>query len=196
MERMITIGQRPVDIEVFTEPFACDIEQCKGACCTIPNCYGAPLEGEEIAAIQRALPRVLPMLSDAQRAVIAAYGVAEQTPGGQWVTTTVEGRECVFAIVSDGIARCALHRAWEQGVSDFPKPLSCHLFPIRQTESGALIYERYMECRFAAEHGIHRTQTVYGAARQALERAFGADWIAEADIVSMSIDGAEEQCQN
>ncbi|GIV50366.1 MAG: hypothetical protein KatS3mg038_0887 [Candidatus Kapaibacterium sp.] len=196
MERMITIGQHAVDIEIFTEPFACDIVQCKGACCTIPDCFGAPLEQEEIAAIERVLPRVLPMLSDAARAVIATHGIAEQTPSGQWVTTTVDGRECVFAIVRDGIARCALHRAWEQGESDFPKPLSCHLFPVRQTTSGAFVYERYSECHAAQQLGKRRGQTVYGAVRQALERAFGAEWIAEADAVSMSITGAEERCRN
>jgi len=194
MEHTVTIGMHAVDLEIFTEPFACDVAQCKGACCTIPNCYGAPLDEHEIAVIEQVLPTIAPMLSPAARAIIATEGFAERTPSGEWVTTTVGGSECVFALVNDGIARCAFQSAWERGEIDFPKPLSCHLFPVRKTKSGALHVERYPECNIAKRVGTQRGQTVYHTVRNALERAFGVDWIVCADALSMSIHGAEEPC--
>jgi hypothetical protein len=193
MERTQTIGDVEVDIEIFTEPFACDVAQCKGACCTIPDCYGAPLDEGEYEQIQRLLPTVLPLLSESAQATIAQSGFAERAPAGEWTTMTVNGRECVFAIIEDGIASCAFHRLWEAGMSDFPKPMSCHLFPIRRrSDTGALYYERYAECSTARTHGRQLGQSVYEAVRPALQRAYGDGWLVEADAASMSITRSEE----
>jgi hypothetical protein len=54
--------------------------------------------------------------------------------------------------------------------------------------------ERYLECNIAKQVGTQRGQTVYHTVRNALERAFGVDWIVCADALSMSIHGAEEPC--
>lgn len=196
MSRAIAIDDIEVDLEIFTEPFACDLTQCRGACCTIPECYGAPLEEHERAAIEEVLPTVLPMLSPQAQSVIAERGFAEKDPQGQWVTATVDYRECVFAVMTDGIAYCAFHRAWSMGMIPFPKPISCHLFPIRRTPSGTLYYERFPECRIATAHGRLVGSNVYRAVRTALERVYGPAWIDRADRVDMSITAAGVPCQS
>ncbi|MCS7000665.1 MAG: DUF3109 family protein [Bacteroidota bacterium] len=187
----ISIGDVRVAMELFTEPFACNVVECKGACCTIPGCYGAPLDDEELPMIEQALPYVLPLLSPQSQAVIAQHGFAERAPNGQWVTMTLDGRECVFAIVEQGIASCAFHRAYQAGWIGFIKPLSCHLFPVRQREQGRLlIYERYSECAPAVQQGKRIGSTVYSSVRAALRRAYGDRWLAAADtaVECLSLD--------
>ncbi len=195
MSRTLCIDDVEFDVEIFTEPFACDLEQCRGACCTIPGCYGAPLDERELPEIAAVLPKILPLLSLSAQAVIARHGFAEQSPSGEWVTATVSGRECVFSVVVDGIAQCAFHRAWLAGESTIPKPLSCHLFPIRRGGNGQLYYERYHECAPAIEHGLRTGTTVYRAVRDALVRAYGRAWIDRTDRMEMLYTGTEEQCQ-
>ncbi|GIV54745.1 MAG: hypothetical protein KatS3mg039_1263 [Candidatus Kapaibacterium sp.] len=196
MSRAVSIGDIELDVEIFTEPFACELTQCCGACCTIPGCYGAPLQDSELPVIEELLPRILPLLSPQAHKVIAERGFAERDPTGEWVTATVNDRECVFALVEEGIAYCAFHRLWSAGESAFPKPLSCHLFPIRQMPSGRLFYERYHECAPAAEQGRRTNTTVYRAVRDALRRVYGSAWITSADRMEMSIIGTDQQCQS
>ncbi|MCX7930188.1 MAG: DUF3109 family protein [Chlorobi bacterium] len=196
MEHTFTVGDVEIAAEIFTEPFACDLTQCKGACCTIPGCYGAPLSTDERARIERLLPTIVELLSPQAQQVIASVGVAERGPNGQWFTATVGDRECIFTIIRDGMAQCAFHRAWLEGKSDFLKPLSCQLFPVRLDDAGRLRYERYPECRPAIKHGQCIGQTVYDTVRPALVRAFGHQWVGYADALSLSTTEAEEKCQN
>lgn len=195
MERTIPIADVEFDVNIFTEPFACNVAWCKGACCTIPDCYGAPLEDSELPVIQSVLPQILPLLSDRARQTIHQHGIAERAPNGEWVTMTIEGKECVFACIKDGIALCAFHRAWEMGIIEFPKPLSCHLFPLRR-RGGKFYYERYPECSPAVEYGRQTGSRVYDMVRQALQRCLNDEVVRAADAMSMLIIRSEELCRS
>ena len=52
---IIQIGDILVSEEVVTEFFACDYPVCKGACC-IAGDSGAPLEEDELPALERDYP--------------------------------------------------------------------------------------------------------------------------------------------
>ena len=41
--------------EIAEKKFACDLEKCKGACCTLESEYGAPLLEEEVDVIDKIL---------------------------------------------------------------------------------------------------------------------------------------------
>lgn len=197
MTDYFTIDHVHVPLEIFTAPFACNVEQCKGACCTIPDCYGAPLEPSEIDAIESVLPHVEPLLSSQAREVIAESGWYERAPNGTLVTATVGRNECVFAVLDSGIARCALQIAYERGWSNVHKPLSCHLFPVRRLRNGRVLsYDRYPECRSAVKYGAQTGSTVFSTVRAALERAYGTEWVDSADRLCMSITGVEEPCHD
>lgn len=195
MERTVTIGNVEFDVSIFTEPFACNVAWCKGACCTIPDCYGAPLEEDELPVIEGILPQIFPLLSERAQQTVRQRGIAERAPNGEWVTTTVEGKECVFVCTEEGIAFCAFHRAWLMGAIEFPKPLSCHLFPLRRRASG-FYYERYPECSAAVEYGRRTGSHVYDVARRALQRCLGDEVVQAADAMSMLIVQSEGLCRS
>ena len=49
---MILIDSILLDEEIIQKHFACDLNACKGACCTVSGGEGAPLKKEEIPLIQ------------------------------------------------------------------------------------------------------------------------------------------------
>jgi hypothetical protein len=60
---MFIIGEITVDPSVSGTKFACDLDSCKGACCTFPGGRGAPLADTEVIEIERAYPVIKRMSS-------------------------------------------------------------------------------------------------------------------------------------
>ena len=83
---------------------------------------------------------------------------------------------------------CALERAHAEGKTDFVKPISCALYPIRVTRLGdgtlALNYHRWSVCRDARELGRKLDIAVYEFLREPLIRAFGREWYEELETVA------------
>lgn len=48
----IKIEDITVSSTIIDEYFQCDLEKCKGACCTIENAYGAPITFEEVNILE------------------------------------------------------------------------------------------------------------------------------------------------
>jgi hypothetical protein len=120
-----------VDRAVGRTQFACDLTHCKGACCTMPADAGAPILESEIAELERVYPIVKKYLSDDAIAIIERKGVYEHHQDSLTIPA-VRGRDCVFVTYEGDIALCAIEKAHRAGeVKGFPKPISCHLFPIR-----------------------------------------------------------------
>lgn len=183
---MIQVGDVIVSMDCISERFCCDLDDCKGECC-IEGDAGAPLELEEVAAIEEALPAVWPMLSATAQAVIDRQGVAYTDDEGDLVTSIVNGKDCVFTCYDDrGYCYCALEKAYREGKSRFFKPISCHLYPIRvkKLRGGvALNYHRWEVCRMAVLKGRQLDMPVYKFLKEPLVRRFGAAWYAELDEV-------------
>lgn len=179
---MIQVGDTIVSMDCLSEKFCCDLEACKGACC-IEGDAGAPLEPDEVAALEEALPAVWPMLSASAQAVIDRQGVAYIDEEGDLVTSIVNGKDCVFTCYDEqGCCFCALEKACRVGASRFYKPVSCHLYPIRLKRIGgcvALNYHRWEVCRMAVEKGRRLGIPVYRFLKEPLVRRFGAAWYAE-----------------
>ena len=97
---MIQVGDVIVSMDCISERFCCDLDDCKGECC-IEGDAGAPLELEEVAAIEEALPAVWPMLSATAQAVIDRQGVAYTDDEGDLRTSSVKGKDCVFSCYDD-----------------------------------------------------------------------------------------------
>ena len=76
---MIQIDDAIVSMDCLSEKFCCDLEACKGACC-VEGDAGAPLELDEVAAIEDALEVVWPMLSASAQAVMRRQDALLQTP--------------------------------------------------------------------------------------------------------------------
>jgi len=135
---------------------------------------------EEVGEIQRALPAAMKYLSERHREVIKEQGVYEGS-AGDYVTTCVDDKACVFVTFEDGIARCALEKAWFQGETEWRKPLSCHLFPIRIDRGFQehVRYEHLAECAPALEEGSGDSVYLSDFLREPLSRAYGKGWYAK-----------------
>lgn len=178
---MVIVSEAFVDEAITNEYFACDVLNCKGACCTIPGERGAPLEADEIPAIEQALPFVKKYLSEKHLQVINQSGFF-QSEDKRYSTVCIEKRECVFVYYEGNIARCSLEKAFIQGETKFRKPLSCHLFPIRVYGNEHLRYEPLSECSAGIEYGKEQHISLNEFLRDALIRKFGDEWYEEFKI--------------
>ncbi|MFQ5797631.1 MAG: DUF3109 family protein [Bacteroidota bacterium] len=171
---MFVIGEVTVTSDIATANFACDLSACRGACCCISGRRGAPLEDEEIHEIEKVYPAVAKYLSEKHREMIGESGPYEGTPG-DYTTTCVEDRECVFVTYDGPVAKCAFEKAYLNGEIEWRKPISCHLFPIRVKKSGddVLWYELNNECSPAVERGNREQIPLTEFLRDALIRKYG-----------------------
>ena len=187
---MVNLGKAMIEDAVMTERFACDLGRCKGACCTLPGGRGAPLDDSEVAELESAFPIVRKYLSDRNLAVIASQGMVEGSPGN-YVTSCVDDKDCVFVLYEDGIARCSLEKAYLAGEISWRKPVSCHLFPIRVSPGGSWVrYEQISECDPGVVRGRAEDVPLYDFLREPLTRKFGVAWYDEFRKECLRRDGA------
>ncbi|MEX2089572.1 MAG: DUF3109 family protein [Bacteroidota bacterium] len=169
-----------IDSAIPATRFACDLRQCKGACCTMPGHRGAPLMDAEVEEIRKALPVVLRYIPTEHREQIERDGFLQGTQG-DWTTACINKRACVFVFQEDGIAHCSFEKAFHNGEISWRKPISCHLFPIR-VDNGLqerLRFESLAECQPALERGMREGISLAAFLKDSLTRAYGAEWYEE-----------------
>ncbi len=174
---MFEIGRAVFEDAVARASFCCDLERCKGACCCIAGGRGAPLEDDEVLEIEKAYPVVRRYLSAESIKAIETSGLVEGRPG-DFATTCIRERECVFVVFENGIARCSFEKAYEAGALDWRKPISCHLFPLRVRSFGQefVRYEEIPECDAARERGAAEGVPLWRFLKEPLIRKFGETW--------------------
>lgn len=179
---MIQIDDVVVSLDILRECFVCDIAACHGECC-IEGDAGAPVTEDEVARLEEVLPVVWDDLSDAAHSVIERQGVAYVDADGDLVTSIVDGRDCVFTCRdAGGNCLCAIEKAYRDGRTDFYKPVSCHLYPVRVGDYGpykALNYHRWDVCKAAVALGRAKGVRVYQFLKEPLVRRFGQEWYDE-----------------
>ena len=179
---MIQIGDTLISDDVIEEAFVCDLQKCKGACC-VEGDLGAPLMKEELSEIENVIDLVKPYLSEKAIEVLESEGGYLLDEDGDYSTTTINGKECAFAFYDEhGILKCSIEQAHLEGKTEFKKPISCHLYPIRigkLPEFEALNYDRWHICSPACDLGKELKVPVYKFLREALIRKYGKDWYDE-----------------
>lgn len=184
---MIQIQDVIVSLDIFREKFLCDLDACKGECC-VEGDAGAPVELDEVARLEEVLPVVWDNLSPAAREVIDRQGVVYPDRDGELVTSIVNGKDCVFTCYDErGCCSCAIEKAYREGKTNFYKPISCHLYPIRVGHYGpykALNYHRWSVCRAAVLLGEKEDVPVYKFLKEPLTRKFGEAWYAELETAA------------
>ena len=169
-----------LDDRIFSVKFSCDTEKCKGACCTLKGAGGAPVLNEEVQIIKSNLKTVEKYLSDNHTEVIRKEGflVGEKD---DYSINSYDYRECVFAFYENGIAKCSFQKAYYAGETDFMKPISCHLFPVRiyGRKRKIIRYEELYECCDALTKGEEENTTVFEFAQEPLEREYGKEFYKE-----------------
>ncbi|NTU96885.1 MAG: DUF3109 family protein [Chlorobiaceae bacterium] len=174
---MISIGDVLAESDLLEARFTCDFGTCGGQCC-IEGELGAPLSDNEADQLTHPPEELLRMLPEKNRRYFRRHGGVEVYQGRAY-SRTVGNRECVFTCMEGGITTCAIETAFTNGLSPFPKPLSCRLFPIRVRKKFGLdylVYERHAMCRAAAERGRELNMLLVDYVSKALEELYGNDW--------------------
>lgn len=149
---------------------------------------GAPLELEETDKIEEVLEYVKPYMRPEGIAAINANGPWQVDNDNDLVTTLVgKHGECAFVYFEqDGTAKCALEKAFLEGKTDWRKPISCHLYPIRLQQLTDMIgvnYHKWQICEPACECGAKLQVPVFRFLKDPLIRNFGEAWFAELEEV-------------
>lgn len=187
---MLQIDETVVSFDLLEEKFVCDLNSCKGECC-IEGDDGAPLEESEVKIIENLLPIIWDDLTETSKEVIKKQGVSYIDNDGEPVTSIVNGAECVFTYTdASGICKCAIEKAFREGKTDFYKPISCHLYPVRlqkYNEFTAVNYHRWSVCKCARTLGGKLGVPVYQFLKEPLIRRFGADWFNQLEIADQEL---------
>jgi hypothetical protein len=182
---MLQIDDSIISLDLLDEKFVCDLTYCKGICC-IEGDDGAPLEESEVKIIEDLLPIIWDDLTDVSKEVVKKQGVSYIDADGEPVTSIVNGAECVFTYTDEkGVCKCAIEKAFREGKTDFYKPISCHLYPVRlqkYDEFLAVNYHRWSVCNCARKLGGKLKVPVYQFLKEPLVRRFGVEWFEQLEI--------------
>lgn len=170
---------------VLEARFACNIGVCKGACCWEGD-FGAPLDPEEVETLSKIYKDVKPFLSPAGIGAIEAMGPTVFYPEmDKMGTPLIDGGPCAYLVFEpSGVAHCGIEKAWLAGKTDFQKPISCHLYPIRVLEHPAqsfeaINYDQWDICSAACSKGQKEGIPLITFAKDALIRRYGEDFYNE-----------------
>ncbi len=187
MYPMFQLGKTIVSEEILEREFVCNLSACKGTCC-IDGDAGAPLSEEETKIMEEIYPKVKPYLRPEGIAAIESQGTWVTGEDGDFETTLIEGKDCAYVIFDGTTALCGIEQAYNEGVVDWKKPVSCHLYPIRVkdfTEFTAVNYDQWHICDDACTLGKELQVPVYQFVKDALIRKFGEDWYLELEKVAL-----------
>ena len=176
---MYIIEGRIVRSSLFEKQFICNLSKCKGACCWEGD-FGAPVTESEAIVIEGILDKVTEYLSPESIDIITEGGHAPYSPMlKKRLTPLHENGACVYlTMTEDGIASCAFEKAWEDGKTSFRKPISCHLYPLRESKNkisgfDVLRYDEWDICKAACQLGAENRMPVFRFLKDAIVRRYG-----------------------
>jgi len=176
---IVQIDDKLISTELFKREFVCNLSACKGQCC-IDGDAGAPLTKQEVTQIEVELERYLPYMSAEGIQVVEKEGIWYEDPSGEPVTTLINEGACVFVKMDkNGVAKCAIEQAYSEGKTDFKKPISCHLYPIRVQQYEhfqALNYDEWDICKDACMCGENLHVPVFRFLKEPIIRAWGQEF--------------------
>lgn len=182
---MLIVQDKIVSDDIVEESFICNLEVCKGACCWEGD-YGAPLERSELKILEKEYPKIRPFLNEEGQKHIDTHGTYDYFMGmKQHGTALLSDGRCTFLTFSElGIAQCGIERAFKAGATDFQKPISCHLYPIRISSNEvagfeALNYDVWDICSAACTLGKEKKVRIYEFLKEPLIRKYGEDFYEE-----------------
>ncbi|MEM8523240.1 MAG: DUF3109 family protein [Bacteroidota bacterium] len=187
---MLIIQDKFVSLDIVEEQFLCNLNACKGACCWEGD-SGAPLEVEELKILDEIYEVVRPYLDGENIARIESEGGYKYYEDfNEYGTNLLDDGACVYMTRDAlGFAKCGIEQAYRDGKTDFYKPISCHLYPIRITEEKstnfvALNYDKWDICSAACELGKKEQLPIYRFVKDAIVRKYGEDFYEELDAAA------------
>lgn len=189
---MLMIQDKLVSDDLLEVEFLCNLSACKGACCWEGD-YGAPVSEAEIQTISSIYKEIQPYLTEEGKKVIEENGLATFYAEPKFMgTPLLDNGACAYMSYKDGIAQCGMELAHRAGKTDYKKPISCHLYPIRVTEEpelgfSALNYDKWDICNAACKKGKESAIPMYQFAKEALIRKYGSSFYEELDAAAQHL---------
>ncbi|CCG54327.1 Protein of unknown function [Flavobacterium indicum GPTSA100-9 = DSM 17447] len=183
---MFQLNKTIISEEILENEFVCNLSACKGACC-VDGDAGAPLTQEETQILVDIYPKVKPFLRPEGIQAIEEQGAFVIGTDGEYETTLIEGKDCAYVIFDGQTALCGIEQAYNEGIVDWKKPVSCHLYPIRvkeYTDFAAVNYHKWHICSDACALGKELQVPIYKFVKEALIRKFGEQWYQELEKVA------------
>ncbi len=185
---MILIEDKIVSDDVVEKQFICNLDACKGACCWEGD-SGAPLEKEEMKILEEIYDKVKPFLTaDGIKAIEEIGLYTYYNEAKEYGTPLIDNAACAYLTYeANGIAKCGIEKAYEAGVIDFKKPISCHLYPVRTTTYEgfeAVNYDKWDICSAACTLGKKHQMPVYKFVKDALIRKYGESFYEALDAAA------------
>ena len=178
LSSLIQIGKYLISDDLLEKKFICDLDACKGACCVAGD-EGAILKESETGILDDIYEDVKEYLTPEGKEVLEKEGPYYLNEQGAPRTSLIDGKACAYTIFENGTAFCGIEKAWADGKTHFRKPVSCHLYPVREKDLGeftALNYERWEICSPACDLGEKHKVAVYSFLEGALTRAYGEEF--------------------
>lgn len=195
---MIELEGKLISLDVFKKQFVCDISICKGACC-VQGDDGAPLTLEEVSIIEEDFDKIKPYMRKEGIEAVEHTGVFYMDQDNEPVTTLVNGGECAFVNFDEqGVAKCTIEEAYEDGETEFIKPISCHLYPIRVSKLNkyeALNFNNWHLCDPACLLGESLQVKTYRFLKEPIIRQWGEPFFKELIKIDnqLEIESKKEQ---
>lgn len=192
---MIAIDQVLISDEVVQEQFVCDLSKCKGGCCEDGDA-GAPMEKWELQKLNQYYEQIKPYMTPEGIAEVERVGKYVYDKEFGWVTPTINGAICAYGYKDkNGIIKCGIEEAYNDGKLDWKKPLSCHLFPIKTKRSKRdpdVEYVNYEPredlCKAACSLGKKLKVPVYVFLKDALIRKYGEEFYAALEVAAQKLN--------
>lgn len=187
---MLQIGKVIVSFDVIQKEFVCDLRNCKGACC-IDGDSGAPLEESELKILNKIYKKIKPYLRAEGIEAIEKDGFYTIDSDGDFVTTLVNNKECVYIYFDMGVAKCSIEKAYFEKKIKFRKPISCHLYPIRinkYNKFDAVNYHRNKICNPALLLGSISSVPLYRFLEESIARKYGNKWYQKLKYASENLE--------
>lgn len=186
---MFQLGKTIVSEEILKNDFVCNLTACHGACC-VDGDAGAPLLESETTILEDIYEKVKPFLRQEGIAAIEEQGTWVIGTDGTLETPLIDNKDCAYVIFDGQTALCGIEQAYNQGLIDWKKPVSCHLYPIRVkdfSEFAAVNYDEWEICDPACQLGQELQVPVYKFVKEALIRRFGENWYMELEKVAADL---------
>ena len=192
---MIVIENTIVSADIADSYFCCDLKACQGACCILGD-SGAPLEKHEAEILKKIYLDIKPFLRKEGIEAIEKYGTSTTDFEKDIVTPLVDGKECAYVIFENDIATCAIEKAFNNGVIEFRKPASCHLYPVRikkYKNYDAVNYDRWDICKAAITKGEMEKIPLHSFSKNALTAKYGKEWF---EMLEKAVDHIKKNPNN
>jgi hypothetical protein len=191
---MIAIDNKLISDEVIEEQFVCDLSKCKGGCCEDGDA-GAPMEKWELEKLKENYDVIKPYMTEEGIREVESQGKYIYDREFGWVTPTINGAICVYGFRDkQGVIKCGIEQAYNEGKLDWKKPLSCHLFPIKIQKSKRdpdIEYVNYEPredlCKAACSLGKKLKVPVYVFLKDSLIRKYGQEFYDTLDATAAHI---------